>query len=278
MKAILSEAKKDMTYDYGVHDISNADYHNSSAISRSSLMLMLKSAYHYKNKDMVEFKESKSMRIGSMVHTLMMEPHLFDDEYVIQPEFNKRTKAGKEDFALWSETVKGKVISTIEEMETVRLMHSSLNGNKQIAQLFKDADIEKSIFWQDIETGLALKARPDAWKGNLVIDLKTTKDASMRKFMYSCIDYGYFLQAAMIRESLRSIGQELEQYVIVCVENTAPYAHAIYVVDEVAMDWGYNQFRYCLNKLSDCMMAGVWPSYDTQMISVPEYLRKSEDE
>lgn len=267
-----------MTYDNGIHTITNDDYHRSSAISRSSLMLMLKSPFHYKNQHLVEFKESKAMRIGSMVHTLTMEPHLFDDEYVIQPNFNKRTNAGKEEFALWSESVKGKTIVEFSELQTATSMYTSLKSDPQITELFKDCDIEKSIFWEDKETGLAFKARPDAWKGNIIIDLKTTKDASKRKFMYSCLDYGYYMQAAMIKEALASIGQEVEQYIIVCVENVAPYAPAVKIVDEDAMSWGYNQFRYCANMMSDCMMSGVWPSYAPEMISIPEYLKGSEDE
>lgn len=267
-----------MSYVDGVHDISNELYHASSAISRSSLMLMLKSPFHYKNKDLVEFKESKSMRIGSMVHTLVLEPHLFDSEYVLQPDFNKRTKDGKEKFASWSESVKGKVIADASEIEIAKLMTDSVTSNSQSKALLKDALVEQSIFWKDEKTGINLKARPDAWRGDLVIDLKTTKDARPRKFLYSCLDYGYFMQAAMIRESLRSIGQDMKSYVIICVENSAPYAHAIFVLEEAAIDYGYNQFRFCLDKLHECQKNDDWPSYATEMLGVPDYLRNDENE
>jgi hypothetical protein len=265
-------------------------------------MLMLKSPFHYKNKDMVNFTESKSMRIGSMVHTLALEPHLFDSEYIIKPELLPLPKVGrlkdlgKEEFE-WQKEDRQKVVeqnalktedfalklrddvcvADEKEVETARIMTASLTDNNQIDSLLMGCDVEKSIFWTDEKTGIALKARPDAWNGSLIIDLKTTKSADPRKFMYSCLDYGYFIQAAMIQEALRSIGQVMDRYIIVCVENSAPYAPAIFVLSEAAIEYGYSKFRLCLDKLSECMKTGEWPSYPTEMLDIPDYLRNHDE-
>ncbi len=80
-------------YDDGVHIISNDEYHNSEGISRSRLMLLDKSPYHYWYEMLSGMAEGKTatraLNIGAIFHTLLLEPELFAKEYVVKPDIEK---------------------------------------------------------------------------------------------------------------------------------------------------------------------------------------------
>ena len=48
--------------------------------------------YHYLNQKPFE---SKAMAFGSAVHTALLEPDDFDDEYYVMPKLDRRTKIGQ---------------------------------------------------------------------------------------------------------------------------------------------------------------------------------------
>src|SRR6185369_8534287 len=87
------------SYNDGVHNISNEEYHSSNGISRTSLMLLNKSPYHFwyeKLSGEFEKKEqTPAMNLGSAFHTLLLEPELFDKEFAVMAKVDKRTKDGK---------------------------------------------------------------------------------------------------------------------------------------------------------------------------------------
>ena len=70
----------------GFIDISNEEYHGSGKMGVSKLKVMIDNAkefYHkYVTKDM-EQKQTDALIVGSLHHTLVLEPHKFDEEYTI---------------------------------------------------------------------------------------------------------------------------------------------------------------------------------------------------
>jgi len=266
--------------DNGLHEnISIEEYHSGSGISRSSLMLILESPFHYKNRHTVTFKDSDAKTIGSMVHGLILEPHLFDDEFALEPIVNKRTKAGRAEIDEFKEDNKEKITYSESMLNQATDMTESFFNFESNKNLFKDIDAEQSIFWIHEETGLQFKCRPDGWikSSNIIIDLKTTKSAKLRQMQRSCLDYGYLIQAAMIKEGLASLGVDMKQYLIAAIEKTPPYASAIYMIDEDAINYGLNQFNKAARLLSDCMLKDKWPSYEPDLLTIPNYLKENEE-
>ena len=77
-----------------IENMSNADYHAHSAISKSGLDLIEKSPAHF---FYAEREKTKEMVIGSAFHDLVLLPETFNELYIIKPaEMNFSTKAGKE--------------------------------------------------------------------------------------------------------------------------------------------------------------------------------------
>lgn len=259
----------------GVHAISNEQYHASSAISRSCLMELEKSPYHYWYKYLSgQYKsddDKADLILGNAVHTLVLEERLFDNEFFITHQENlpKKGSAPHQEMML---KAGGRMILTNKRYETAKAIAKAVKNDAMANQLiYQGAKIEESIFFTHKETGIQCKARPDIRLYSLVSDLKTTANASFRTFQRSAVDYGYFLQAAMIHEALLSIDIKMDKFVYIAVEKKEPYPIGIFVLDDDALDYGIKQFNRLMQKLAICTEHNDWHSYDMQVLTLPAW-------
>ena len=141
----------------------------------------------------------------------VLEPEQFENEFVIGPKFDRRTKAGKEEAAAWEAANQGKIIIDEDMLQGAKRIANNLRGLSSY-QLMQDhyGMAEASIFFTDPVYGLNLRIRPDyhivpceAFPNGLQFDVKTTTDARPFKFMRSCADFGYDISAAMYREGFQ---------------------------------------------------------------------------
>ena len=81
IKEISTPIKKDV----GI-DISNEEYHSSSNMSVSKLKILIDNAKEFESKYVkreIEQKDTDALIVGKLHHTLVLEPHKFDDEYTL---------------------------------------------------------------------------------------------------------------------------------------------------------------------------------------------------
>lgn len=262
----------------GVYDISNTEYHASSAVSRSGLMYLEKSPYHYWYEYLSGIAPAReatpAMNIGSAFHTILLEPHLFNDEFAVCPQVDRRTKAGKELYDYFLQESAGKIVLTAEQFEKAQSMADNIKKHEIVTTLLDESQFEQSIFWTDAETGLQFKTRPDIWSNKMVVDLKTTVNASFNSMQRSALEYGYFLQAGMAFEACKAIGKPFEMFVILACEKEEPYLPAVYMMDGDALQYGIDQFGVLKNKLKHCLDKNKWDGYGVQELSVPAYAIK----
>jgi len=142
------------------------------------------------------------------------------------------------------------VLTTPEDLE-IQGIANSVRRHPFWDIIHLDHKIEASIFAEDEETGLPLKARPDLWvEDHTLVDIKTTDDASPDAFARTVTTFGYHLQAA---HYLTMTGAE--NFIFVAVERKAPYAVGIYRLDA---EWV--QIARCKGgrRSRSCMSAGRW--------------------
>jgi exodeoxyribonuclease VIII len=265
-------------YDDGVHDISNEQYHAASGVSRSKLMLLDKSPYHFWYEvysGQAAYREATpAMNVGSAFHTLLLEPAKFNDEFIISPKIDRRTTQGKIDYEAFLKDSQGKIVLSDDQFEKVRDMVSQVSGHEIVTTLLDEAVFEQSIFWTDIETGIQFKARPDIWSSKMIVDLKTTQDAALFKLQRSALEYGYYLQAGMAFEACKAIGKPFDMFVILAVEKEMPHVPAVYMMDDDALQFGIDQFQRYKLQLAECLSKDTWPGYPVQELAVPAYAVK----
>ncbi len=262
----------------GLIDISIDEYHSCPGISRSMIMSMKQTPYHYWhaniNPNAIKKEPSDAMVLGNAVHTYCLEENKFNDRYIIMPKVDRRTSDGKKQYADFLLEAEGRTVIDEINFNQIKAMKKSIMSNSQARDLLANQDnlYEQSIFWRDDSTGLLCKARPDILCNDFIIDLKTTKNAHPRKFQNDVYSNGYYLQAAMLHESLKhGLDKELSSFLFLAVESFAPYATAIYILDESAIQQGIEEFHRLLGKIKDCEAKGVWPSYQAKIITLPNF-------
>lgn len=261
----------------------NAAYHAHSAVSKSHLDLIARSPLHYwaryLDPDRVAPEPTPAMRLGTALHTYVLELSRWDEQIAVAPDdINRRTKEGREQWAAFEAAAKRKTVITADDAEQVQAMSRAVFRHPAAAMLLGlPGKAETTHMWTDASTGLECKCRPD-WltdDGSIVVDLKTTKDASPRGFKQSVVNFAYHKQAAWYLEGLQqATGRRPDQFIFICVESTAPYACAVYAADAEMIERGHDQAMRDLAKLAVCRAADHWPSYSEQIetLSLPGWM------
>ena len=261
----------------------NPDYHRHWAVSKSGLDQIAKSPLHYwarfLDPDRVWPEPTPAMRLGTALHTHVLELSKWDDQIAVAPsDINRRTKEGREQWAAFEAAAKRKTVITADDAAQVMAMGRAVMRHPAAAMLLGlPGKAETTHMWTDAATGLECKCRPD-WltdDGAIVVDLKTTKAASIQGFKRSIADYRYHVQAGWYLHGLeQATGKRPDQFIFICVETTAPYAVAVYAADAEMIECGHDQAMRDLAKLAVCKAADSWPSYSDQIetISLPGWM------
>ena len=246
-----------------------AQYHATDAVSASLLKQIQRSPAHAMAYLQQQHEPTPAMLFGTAFHTCVLESERFDNEYAVF-EGDKRTKDGKATYErLVSE---GKTIISASDYATITAMASAIGDHPAASKLVRgDGQTEVSMFWDDEETGLACKCRTDIWLGRVIVDLKTTEDASPEGFSRSIHTYGYGIQAAHYLA-----GSGADAFLFVAVEKKAPFAVAVYELDPLSLEICEKQRRSLLEYWSNCREAEMYPAYsdECQMISLPAWAMK----
>lgn len=275
------------------------NYHaDTSRISKSGLDLINKSPMHYWAKYLAEDRPveptKKHYLVGSVTNDVLLQPHLIEQQYVILPEGAPRrptaaqinaAKPSEETLktiAWWDDfnaNVGGREVVDKADYDAACRMRDSIWTHPAARLLLKDIVAEKTMFFEEPETGAQCKFRPDIISKNsgFLVDLKTTGDASPSAFGRSAINYRYHVQAAFYANGFyHATGKYPKGFCFIAVEKEFPYAVATYYADERAMELGYNAFMANLRTYISCKEAGVWPGYSLQVerLEIPEFAFK----
>ena len=237
----------------------NEAYHSSSAISASGLKtIYLKSMYHYLFQKPFE---SKAMAFGSAVHSALLEPKDFDDEYYIMPKLDRRTKEGQ---AIYKERLKfaaDKKILTKDEGDKINEIIKNFKKNS-LANKYAKGEIELSHYgkYNDID----VRIRPDVLnrKEDFISDVKTCQDNSPIAFKRDIYKYAYHLQATFYMDMLG-----INNFKFIAVQNTYPYTVEVYTLGEELLERGRNAWKqafkdYEIYKETQVITSYNWHLYD----------------
>jgi exodeoxyribonuclease VIII len=262
----------------------NEVYHaDTRRIGKSGLDLIAKSPAHYWAKYLDPNREreepTKAMLIGSAVHSAVLEPDDFARKYMILPELNLRTNAGKEKLEELSNHARANKLSIIskDDYELCKLMKETVWKHPAASVLLSDGIAEQRIDWtKEIlsEDGefieVACKSKPD-WQSHngFIVDLKTTEDASPAGFAKSVWNYRYHVQAPFYADAYEhKYGEPPRGFIFIAVEKSPPYAVALYFAPPSMMDKGRSTYERDLRTYVKCLENGEWPAYGTEVMEL----------
>jgi exodeoxyribonuclease VIII len=246
--------------------LSNAAYHDHPAVSKSHLDEVHKSGRHYwaryLDPERVKPQPTPAMELGSGFHAMVLEPDVYENDFVTAPEIKRTTKAGREEWAAFLNANKKKTVLTVDQVELLRSMTEAVMSHPAASTILRlKGEAEQTYTWTDDQTGEACKCRPDWHAEGLVVDLKSTVDASPDGFAKSVNNFRYHVQANWYLRGTPNA----EQFVFIACEKTPPFAVAVYVASPEMVAAGGRAADQDLARLAEYRRENVWPSYSNQI-------------
>ena len=204
-------------------DMTNEEYHAHEAISSSDMKLLQESPAHLLNKKLFKYT-TKNMDFGTLVHTMTLEPHNFDNEFLVQPVGAKRsTTIGKQKWEQHEADLGTRISVPQDDIAlATKMAHNAtviINELLRVDNFHDHGWAERSFFVTDPETGLQLKVRPDfLTKGGIMLDIKTTSKISDRDLKSAVTDYEYARQVAFYTKALGIAGITVNKAALVFIE------------------------------------------------------------
>lgn len=195
-----------------LQNISEDMYHAADGIGSTLLKAATKSLAHYQHaKD--DVSSADHFVVGHAAHTMVLEPIKFDQRFVVQPE-DIKTRRGKK----WDDFYEANADKEILRQSDNEIVNDMANAIfDACGKLFVNGKAEIS-YWYRHPNGLLLKARVDYKNGDGIIDLKTTRHDTPKKFS-NAVKYDYDMQDAHYR-----LVTGLSDMIYVGVGKTAPYS------------------------------------------------------
>lgn len=269
------------------------EYRQSEGISRSELWRLRESPEKFRWYQEHPEPSTPTLVFGAAVHKLLLEPDTFDAEFAVAPECDRRTKDGRDAYNAFMAASDGKSIISLADYEKAVEMAQKAIETPFVKKLL-DGEHEKPFYWVDDLTGEGCKIRVDCISTiggkPVIVDYKTTADASTDGFTRSAVNYGYTFQSGMYLEgvcqnlyhksilSLLGTG-EAPIFVFIVQEKNPPYSVNICQADDLFVKYGYDIFRELLGLYKDCKESnnffGYLGKYDViNNLSLPSYLSK----
>lgn len=261
-----------------VTDLPADDYFRIEALSSSACKLLLRSPAHYWWEKNNPSEPSKAQSLGTAVHLGILEPHRFDAQVVLMPDFNRRTNAGKADAEAWERENAGKVWLNAQDMARARSMIGAVQRHPGAQRLLDGGQPEVTLMWRDAQYGVPCKARVDFHRDDRgMVDLKTTLDASPEGFGRQVANLLYHVQAAHYWSGAEHLLDESPPFwAWIAVENEAPYCVGTYVVQSDALRIGMRKQERAVIRYAEATKRGFWWGYpDTiEPINLPGWALK----
>lgn len=265
-----------------IHDMPPEEYHAAVAMSSSGLRHMAKSPAHFFGMQLDPNRPppnpTPAMEAGTLFHTALFEPEKFDERYIVKPEkIDMRTKEGK----AWSVAAGTRNPITEDDFRRSVTQARRIRALPEVGALLSEGVGEASAFWVDKLTGEWCKCRPDwvspAGDGVILLDGKTSKDASQNGFSRAIWNWRYDLQAAWYSEGYEAAtGKPVHGFVFAVTESDWPHASAAYILDDVVLEAARRECRRLLDQYAECRRSESWPGYPEtiQPITLPAWAMK----
>lgn len=234
-----------------------------------------------------ETAESAAFILGRAAHHLLLGEDDFSTHFIMRPEehLGKPWHSNRTECRAWlkHQADEGRTVLTPKQVRTIRGMARSLAKAPLVQAGILNGQIEQSLVWKDKETGVWLKARPDAIPNDSgdFGDLKTAHsvtDDAIRKAIY---EHGYHQQAALLAEGWEVLtGNKMLSFSLIFVEKKAPYCTRIITLKDGDLDRGRRQNRIAINIFANCLKVREWPgpgAADAEYMEMPSWAQSRID-
>lgn len=252
-----------------------SQYHGDTcvgpSISSSGLRtIFTKSPAHYfdtsyLNPDRTEEDDKEAFILGRAAHHLLLGEDDFSTLFVVRPDeapdgraWNGNNNSCKAWLA--EQAAAGRTVLTPGQIDAIRGMARSLAKHPLIQNGILNGKIEQSLIWKDKETGVWLKARPDAIPNDSgdVADLKTTAKMAY-DFDNDASKLRYDIQAALVKWGLKeTMGLDMQSFSFVPVLKSRPHCCDVLTLQSDDIAEAEKDLRTAIRVFANCLETGNW--------------------
>ncbi len=262
-------------------------------------------------------KRTRALDLGQALHCAVLEPKRFPNAYIeapnpLDPQYagvipvadvklkehckalgiTGYSKLKKDDLKqailevapdtrFWDEVVAeveaAATVLSENDMDLCRGVMASVQNHDKASKAFSKGVAERSIYWEDAETGLLCRGRMDYYREDLgiIFDLKSCLDARYSKFQKDILNYHYHQKASWYLDGCRALGLPANGFAWLAIEKELPYAIGLYMASDEMLQLGRSEMRLMLTQFADCQRSGIWPGYPDEFctIELPEWAR-----
>ncbi|MBP2301528.1 PD-(D/E)XK nuclease-like domain-containing protein [Azospirillum picis] len=260
----------------GVYEIDAEAYHAGPGASVSMLRAFADSPAR------MRFgirRETATQRFGTLIHCAVLEPDTLDARFCATDleRFDSRTAAYKAE----AERADGRELVKRAEFDEACRIRDAAHAHPIAGELLAPAGllVERSFYWTCPETGLLLRGRADGLRPDMrvIVDLKSTTDASPREFARSAAEYRYHWQAAHYCDGVAAAaGWEPEAFIFIAVEKAAPFLVGVYELDAIDMDKARERLSDTKAAFAESLLNDVWPGHSASLerLDLPEWAHR----
>jgi hypothetical protein len=232
-------------------------------LRHSALKKISRSAWHYKNA--VE-SEASHLDKGSALHAVLLGgKHVTFYDRVT--DSGKAAPRNGQHWDAFKAAHPDSLILTRAEVEQVDRMVQSVRSSPEAMRVL-DGIKETTVYWEIM--GRTCRGTPDVDGGHFVTELKSSKDADPRKFMWDSLKFDYHGALAWYMGGLakqRGRKEMPEEAFIVCAETSGAPA-VVYRVPERALEAGRRSNRLLLERLLVCEASNEFPGYSQSVVEL----------
>lgn len=244
------------------------NYRQQPGLSGSVLGDLARSPAHFKERVDNPKEPTPAMITGTLWHTAVLEPWRLANDYATAPDgLNGNTNEYKALKA--SATARG--VPLIRQADMVEALKAGdlVRGHRQAFSIFSsDYEAEHEVYWE--EDGVQCKGKLDLYLPELyvVVDYKTTNDASLEKFYWKVTELGYLLQLAHYQAGIRVLTgrTEFPGILIIAQEQDSPYVVQVYEIPQHMIDQAHAKRKELLQVYKRCSETGIWGGYSDQIM------------
>lgn len=250
----------------GVHNMSRSEYDALDRVNWSSLKRIGDSPAHYRHAMTYrDDGDTDAMCLGRCVHLGVFEPERFRSSVA---RWDGKVRNGSAWKTFESENA-GREILTRGQWERCVALIEAVRGS-DAKKYLEGGKAEASLLWTHTTKAIGdfpaesvqCKGRVDfISSAGVMVDLKTTPDASPEAFGRTAWKMEYHAQAAFYVDGYEAITGKRLPYVLVAVEKDAPYVSQSYRVTDEQLELGRERYLALLSLLGFCRRESRWGGY-----------------
>jgi hypothetical protein len=272
----------------GVHELTDEQYFGpalaSTTLSSTGARELLKPGGPARFRHAIDngtLEVRREFDLGHAVHTLTLGSGPEPVEFAGTGADPEAWRKDADKAAVQALRDAGKVPLRPSDFAAAHAMTAAVKAHPLAAKLLVGGEPERTLIWEDPETGVMCRAKVDWLRGSGMVDLKTAESAAPDALSKAAHNYGYAVQAPFYLRGFRALRPTglTPYFVHIAVEKAPPYLVHVNQLTERAIAWGDRQVSEALAIYRDCTAAGVWPGYPTDEITdidLPAWVRTEE--